>query len=46
MSDRKDLRDISGMVEFDNAIDFLEKMRALKIQEPRIRIVAMLGDNE
>ncbi|WP_305869737.1 hypothetical protein [Helicobacter pylori] len=26
----KHLRDIKGMVEFDDAIDFLEKMRAMK----------------
>lgn len=43
---RKHLRDISGMVEFDIAIDFLEKMRAMKIKEPRIRIVAMVSDDE
>ncbi len=42
---RKHLRDISGMVEFDNAIGFLEKMRAMKIKEPRIRIVAMVSDD-
>ncbi len=34
------------MVEFDNAIDFLEKMRAMKIKEPKIRIVAMVRDDE
>lgn len=43
---RKHLRDISGMVEFDNAIDFLEKMRAMKIKEPIIRIVAMVSDEQ
>ncbi|MCQ2923136.1 hypothetical protein JT090_03920 [Helicobacter pylori] len=32
---RKHLRDIKGMVEFDDAIDFLEKMRAMKIKEPK-----------
>ncbi|RVY24943.1 hypothetical protein, partial [Helicobacter pylori] len=32
---RKRLRDIKGMVEFDDAIDFLEKMRAMKIKEPK-----------
>lgn len=42
---RKHLRDIRGMVEFDNAIDFLEKMRAMKIKEPIIRIVAMVSDD-
>lgn len=41
---RKHLRDISGMVEFDSAIDFLEKMRAMKIKEPIIRIVAIVSD--
>ena len=41
---RSHLRDISGMVEFDDAIDFLEKMRAMKIKEPIIRIVAMVSD--
>lgn len=42
---RSRLRDISGMVEFDDAIDFLEKMRAMKIKEPIIRIVAMASDD-
>lgn len=42
---RKHLRDISGMVEFDDAIDFLEKMRAMGIKEPIIRIVAMVSDD-
>ena len=42
---RKHLRGISGMVEFDSAIDFLEKMRAMKIKEPTIRIVAMVSDD-
>lgn len=32
---RKHLRDIKGMVEFDDTIDFLEKMRAMKIKEPK-----------
>lgn len=43
---RKHLRDISGMVEFEDAIDFLEKMRAMEIKEPTIRIAAMLSDDE
>ncbi|EMR59737.1 hypothetical protein HPCPY1662_1544 [Helicobacter pylori CPY1662] len=38
------------MVEFDNAIDnaidFLEKMRAMKIKEPIIKIAAMVSDDE
>lgn len=42
---RPRLRDISGMVEFDNAIEFLEKMRAMKIKEPIIRIAAMVSDD-
>ncbi|GAA7927868.1 hypothetical protein COL401_14690 [Helicobacter pylori] len=32
---RKHLRDIKGMVEFDDALDFLEKMREMKIKEPK-----------
>lgn len=32
---RKLLRDIKAMVEFDDANDFLEKMRAMKIKEPK-----------
>lgn len=43
---RKHLRDISGIVEFDSAIDFLEKMRAMKIKEPIIRIVAIMSHDE
>lgn len=42
---RKHLRDIIGMVEFDRARDFLEKMRAMKIKEPTIRIVAIVSDD-
>ncbi len=34
------------MVEFHDAIDFLEKMRAMKIKEQIIRIVAMVSDDE
>lgn len=33
------------MVEFEDTIDFLEKMRAMKIKEPRIRLVAMVSDD-
>lgn len=42
---RKHIRDISGRVEFDSAIDFLEKMRAMKIKEPTIKIVAIVSDD-
>ncbi|WRE42440.1 hypothetical protein KVC83_03485 [Helicobacter pylori] len=43
---RNNLRDISGMVEFDDALDFLEKMRAMKIKEPRITLRAMVSNDE
>ncbi|RVY23857.1 hypothetical protein ECC11_02950 [Helicobacter pylori] len=43
---RKHLRDISGMVDFDDALDFLEKMRAMKIKEPRITLMAMVSNDE
>lgn len=43
---RKHLRDISGIVEFDDTIEFLERMRAMKIKEQRIRAVALVSDDE
>lgn len=43
---RKHLRDIKGMVEFDDANDFLEQMRAMKIKEPKIIISAHVEHDE
>lgn len=43
---RKHLRDLKGMVEFDDAIDFLDKMRAMKIKAPKIVISAHVGSYE
>lgn len=40
---RKRLRDLKGMVEFEDANDFLEKMRAMKIKAPKIVISAHVG---
>lgn len=34
------------MVKFDDALDFLEKMRAMKIKEPRITLTPMVSDDE
>ncbi len=34
------------MVEFDDALDFLKKMRAMKIKEPKITLVAMVSSDE
>lgn len=43
---RKHLRDIKGMVEFDDANDFLEKMRAMKIKAPKIELRAIIVIDE
>ncbi|AHZ27975.1 hypothetical protein EG66_02100 [Helicobacter pylori] len=43
---RKHLRDISGMIEFDDAIDFLEEMRAMKIKAPKIELRAIIATDE
>lgn len=43
---RKHLRDIKGMVEFEDASDFLEKMRAMKIKEPRIILIPIVSMDE
>ncbi len=34
------------MVEFDDALDFLEKMRAMKIKEPRITLIPIVSNDE
>ena len=43
---RKGLRDISGMIEFDDALDFLEKMRDMKIKAPKIELRAIVVRDE
>lgn len=43
---RKHLRYISGMIEFDDAIDFLEKMRAMQIKAPKIELRAIVVRDE
>ena len=43
---RKGLRDISGMIEFEDAIDFLKQMRAMKIKEPKIELRAIIVRDE
>ena len=43
---RKGLRDISDMIEFDDAIAFLDKMRAMKIKEPKIELRAVIVRDE
>ena len=43
---RKHLRDIKGMVEFENAIAFLDTMRAMKIKEPKIELRAIIVRDE
>lgn len=43
---RKHLRDIKGMIEFNDAIDFLEQMRAMKIKPPKIELRALIFRDE
>lgn len=43
---RKHLRDIKGMMEFDDAMDFLKQMRAMKIKPPKIELRAVIVRDE